>query len=260
MKQLARQLVFIAAIVSFATTANAYQKEIFFRIGARTSVDPIFRQPSPRAAVNMIERVPGLKRTNTRLEMAVKNDKIIQRIVSESKFKQELTNLNENPELYQSWLEEVNELFQERRVPLNLKPKKGQDLYSKYFTGSRIDTAKKLAKEAMLFAVLSNWNQLKTTIFNEIAVEDWHTARAVTLEKFKDRFFYDPNSPRYKGHDANYYFDFEGSSVTVDRKNLSIVRVVLSVDHRFDNELEPGAEEIRADNDESSEPSPSDDQ
>jgi hypothetical protein len=251
-KQIFRSVGTIAVaglILSFSSALQAYQKEIFFRVGARTSVNPVFKLPSPKAVVERIDRTPGLKATNTRLERAVKNDKIIQKLNSDAKFRRELTNLNENPELYQSWLEEVNDLFQERRIPLNLKPKRGQDLYTKYFVGSRIDMAKKLAKEAMLFAVLSNWSQLKSTIFNELTVEDAKTARLVTLDKFKDRFFYNPRSPRFEGHDQNYYFEFEGSSVTVDRRNLSIVRVVLSVDHRFENELEAGAENIRADND-----------
>lgn len=245
----------VATVLTLSFKAEAYQKEIIFRVGARNVADPIFRSPSPRAAAEKIDQISGLR--ITRLEAAVKNDKMIQRLNSPLKFIEELGKRLENPVLYQSWLEEVNELFNEKRVPLNLKPKRGTDLYSKYFNGSKIDIAKKIAREAMLFAVLSNWNSLKTTIFNDLTVENRDTARTITLSKFKESFVYDPKTPRYTGHDQNYYFEFESNSVMIDRKTLSVVRVVLSVDPRLDNNsLEAGAEDIRADNDENSESTP----
>lgn len=229
----------------FSSPSLALQEMALLKIGDPRSSDPIFRTKDPHWVARSIENFPGLKTSS--LERRIKNDLIYLHILDPKKFSEKLRDRTENPTLYQSYLEEVNELFSEIRIN-PAKIKKGENLYDKYFVGSKIDTARKIAKRAMLTQISSRWDRLSSTIFNEYSVENKAIANEITLDKMKENFFYDPHHPLYRDHRQDFFFEFQGSSVTVEKSNLKVAKVYISVDPRLDsNAIEDGAENIQAD-------------
>lgn len=173
------------------------------------------------------------------LERATKSGLIKIRLLNPTKFFELKKQEEENSELYQSYIFEVDEALWGKSAK-NYNPK--ISFYDQFLKNSKLDLAKKVAKFEMLKMIQKNWPALKETIFNEYGAETWKQARALTLRKLDEIFFYSPRHPNAKTH---YLFLFGDSFIQLDKATLKKVRVVLDINSRLDaNRLPPDAANI----------------
>lgn len=197
----------------------------------------VFTVLSPKKAAEVSDKTPGLK--TSALEKRIKNGLIFSRINKPAEFFKIKNNTVENPPLYQSYVDEVNEAFFNK----NMKPETRKvDYYKLYMESAPVEMARKIAKLKLLQTVEKNWLKLKDTIFNDYSVEDKNAAKALTIEKMKENFIYLPDIKHQR-----FLFKFFDSFVEIS-KDLKTGRVALDIDSRLDtNTLSPDADNIIAD-------------
>lgn len=221
---------------------------------------------SAREAVKSSPNVKSPDLGPSRLEQVTKNNLIGMKLTDPKKFEDLREASLDNSPLYQSWVDEVNEALSERPLPKKVVLKKNETYLEKFFDGSRIDLAKRIAKKQMFEALQRNWPWLKDTIFNEFGANQWRhpavkpkreaeapisdegpSGADLAVEKLNEGFHY---SPRHSdGSSFDFDFDFGGRNfVEIDRHSLKHGRVALDIDSDHDaNRLEPGADKIQAD-------------
>jgi len=215
----------------------AKQKEQPFSLG-----DPL------KAAIEA-EKIVGLKTSN--LEINQKGELIRKRINEPKKFFEVKEDALENPPLYQSWADETEEALKNiRNLPHKIEMRNNEEIYRRFFKGTPIDTAKKIAKGRMLIALHDNWQRwLKDSSFNDTGTDDWNNARSVYIDKLKNLFHYSPRHSR--GDKYVFIFDSENPCfVEISKATLRTGRVGLDINSLHDsNHLEEGADKIQADTD-----------
>jgi hypothetical protein len=168
--------------------------------------------------------------------------------------------------LTQSWLHEVDEFYNERgnRVTENLVQSK-ENLYKKLMVNSKIDLARKIIKKKLYYEFIKDWSCrgrspskngivscLSQTIFNKDAIPDESSSTRDTLgfilDTLNSSLIYSPNVP---GASKNYFlFKIQDMVFAeIDKNTLKQGRIVFRLGNGFINKLEPGAEDIKADND-----------
>ena len=201
----------------------------------------------------------------SRLEVVTKNNLISMKLKDPKKFEEVRQDRLDNSPLYQSWVDEVDEALSERQLPKTVVLKKNQSYVEKFFDGTRIDLAKRIAKKQMFEALQRNWPWLKDTVFNEFGATQWRTPSKLkrepeapiadenpsgadlSVEKLNEGFHCSPRHSNSGVYDFD--FDFGGRNfVEVDRHSLKHGRVALDINSEHDdNRLAPGADKIQAD-------------
>jgi hypothetical protein len=213
-------------LVSFSLPALALQKQFTFTL------------EKPLAEAQKTESMGKLRTSG--LEKSIKSSLIKMRLQNPSKFFELKKNSLENSELYQSYINEVDEALWGARIN-RINPK--IPLYDQFMLNSHIDAARKIAKEEMFKVLQQNWPKLKETIFNDYGVDTWEVAKIIVTDKMNDMLAYipQPKSP-------NYLFLFGENFVQIDKKTLKKVKVALDVNSRLDgNNLPPEAVDIVSD-------------
>lgn len=216
-----------------ATTVYAYQ-----------SVPRNFVISNPLVEAQNIERSP-LKMK--RLEEIEKSALARKRILFPAEFFQLKAKSLENSELYQSWIEEVNEALWGKNLKAN--PKDKINYYEKFVENTRIDLAKKIAKRQMLLLLKNNWNKVKETIFNEYVIEKWSEAEIEIHRLLNERFIYVPRPQQ-----NTYLFMLGDSFVEIDKQTLKRGHAALDINSRLDGNIIPDVEIIADDADQKSKP------
>jgi hypothetical protein len=254
-------ILILSGLIS--ATAWCYQKEQVFSI------------PEPRSYAREVERAPDpkdpcLPDLRTRVpERTFKANMIALRIRDPKKFEEDRKDTLENSPLYQSWMDEVNEAMKGKNISPKLATLSNDELYRRFFDGSPVDLAKKIAKRQMVMNVQRNWSFLKESIFNDIGADTWCPPPPAKKKGLAEGPMDDPDRPfgvrvtadrlnelllystRYSRVARSYVFtfDFGGPNfVEVDSRTLRNGRTGVDISSSHDdNHLEDGAENIRTD-------------
>ena len=242
--------------------AQAFQKEIPFTVG------------DPRKAVRDAVKSNDESNVNdlgpSRLELVTKNNLIEMKVKDPKKFEEVRHGRLENSPLYQSWVDEVNEALSERPPSKTVVLRKNESYFQRFFEGTKIDVAKKIAKKQLFLGLQRSWPWLKETIFNEFGSTEWRHSKPLkpsaeaaisvdipsgaefTVNKLNEMFHFSPKESTSKNFEFD--FDFAGRNFAeIDRMTLKKGRVGLDVNSEHDvNRLEPGAEKIKSEDDGSS--------
>lgn len=131
-------------------------------------------------------------------------------------FKDKMADKLANPDFYQGYLMEVEEGL------------------------SKVENAKTIAKYVLYEKFEKNWNDLKLTAVNTIAEKDF--------KKYKNRLIKDLQTIVYVKNDQGYKFEVGQWAYVTVSNNLSGVTWRIEFASKNDNnELEPGAEDIKID-------------
>ncbi|MBK9292988.1 MAG: hypothetical protein IPM57_00830 [Oligoflexia bacterium] len=221
--------LFISLIlVAHSTQAFALQKQQAYTLSSKTMALPL----AP-------------------YEVTLKSSLIKMRLYDPAKFLELKKSEESNAEVYQSYINEVYDLF---GTSLITKHNPKLSFYDQFMKNSKIDLAKKVAKYEMYKNIEKNWPVLKTTIFNEEGVESWKEARRFTLRKLNDFLIYSPQHQYSKTH---FLFLFGQNFIRLDKATLKKVHIGLDINSRLDaNTLPPEAANIKlSEEDEQTRPS-----
>lgn len=171
----------------------------------------------------------------SRLEKVIKGNLIDYKMNNPKRF-YSLKNDRPNSALHMSFFNEVDEA-----VPLLMpgspkaSPPKGKSYYEHFMSKSQIAKARIIAKQKMYEAIKRNWPDLKNTIFNEFAFNDWESGKAFVTRVLNEKFYY--VGRRYNNQ---YSFQLEGAGFVVLRgTDLKSGFVYLIVDPRLDSNKIP---------------------
>lgn len=186
-----------------------------------------------------------LKTSN--VEKATKRALIKKRLEKPPQFFSMLENKLENGELFQSFLEEVNDAAHD------IIRKKGK-LTDKNFTvetflAAPVSKARTISKRVFIDVTERNWTRLQQSIFNDVAMENWKQARELVAQKLQSNLVLNQKAASDNSH-FRFVFGSYGF-VEVNKNNLGKGTWCLAVDTRLDNNrLIEGAEKIRVEGDE----------
>jgi hypothetical protein len=231
-----------------------------------------FHVVNPAREASKLDQIRILK---TKAERSSKSDFIRLRATDLNSYLRLENDLPNLEPIEQSWVKEVDELFLERGNKITKSfAKKNPNLYRAVMAGSRIDLARKIIKKEFYYQIIKNWSCrgrkplpngerecLKQSLFSIDSPPDepGREAEGKTLafiaDKLSNSLFYTPEA---EGASKDYYvFEIPDlGQAEINKKTLKVGRIIFKTGHEIINHLEPGADLIKADNDDPSKAKP----
>lgn len=235
----------ILILVSFSIPALALFSHTNFSVPPKYILDKIDRIYDPRAKQN--ERLFINETFQEYFKKAHPKE-----VFSMQKFRKPADSL-ENSELSQSWRDEAALALDGKVIPKVIYLRGDEDLYKHFYQNSPLAIAKIIARARMYEAIQSNWDQLKTTVFNDAGIECARVENCKAfdedmMEKMQDGFFFSYDKTKHFDN-GNYIFEFRDVAfVEVNKQNLKTARVIFGVSYQNDNNrIIKGAEHYRTD-------------